>query len=63
MYVKDRPGHDKRYAINANKIQQELGFIPEETFTSGLTKTVQWYYDNYVHANRENHLNAQEHFA
>lgn len=45
-YVKDRPGHDRRYAINAEKIEQELGWRPKETFASGIQKTVQWYLDN-----------------
>jgi dTDP-glucose 4,6-dehydratase len=45
-FVKDRPGHDTRYAIDASKIQSELGWVPEETFESGLRKTVQWYLDN-----------------
>jgi dTDP-glucose 4,6-dehydratase len=45
-FVKDRPGHDQRYAIDASKIQRELGWAPEETFSSGLRKTVQWYLDN-----------------
>ena len=45
-FVKDRPGHDKRYAIDASKIENELGWVPEETFESGLQKTVQWYLDN-----------------
>ena len=45
-FVKDRPGHDARYAIDASKIQSELGWIPEETFESGLRKTVQWYLEN-----------------
>jgi dTDP-glucose 4,6-dehydratase len=45
-FVKDRPGHDQRYAIDASKIQHELGWVPQETFTSGLRKTVQWYLDN-----------------
>ncbi|WJN59939.1 dTDP-glucose 4,6-dehydratase [Pseudomonas sp. SO81] len=45
-FVKDRPGHDQRYAIDASKIQRELGWVPKETFTSGLRKTVQWYLDN-----------------
>jgi dTDP-glucose 4,6-dehydratase len=44
--VKDRPGHDKRYAIDADKIQQALGWVPEETFETGMEKTVQWYLDN-----------------
>lgn len=46
MYVSDRPGHDRRYAIDARKIERELGWRPAETFQSGLRKTVQWYLDN-----------------
>jgi len=42
-FVQDRPGHDRRYAIDASKIQRELGWRPQETFESGLRKTVQWY--------------------
>ena len=42
-YVKDRPGHDRRYAINADKIGRELGWKPQETFETGIRKTVQWY--------------------
>ena len=42
-YVKDRPGHDRRYAIDARKLEQELGWKPTETFESGIRKTVQWY--------------------
>lgn len=45
-YVKDRPGHDRRYAIDARKIHTELGWKPVETFESGIRKTVQWYLDN-----------------
>jgi dTDP-glucose 4,6-dehydratase len=45
-YVKDRPGHDRRYAIDARKIHSELGWKPVETFESGIRKTVQWYLDN-----------------
>jgi dTDP-glucose 4,6-dehydratase len=45
-YVKDRPGHDQRYAIDASKIERELGWTPVETFESGLRKTVQWYLEN-----------------
>jgi len=45
-YVKDRPGHDVRYAIDASKIERELGWIPEETFESGIRKTVEWYIAN-----------------
>jgi dTDP-glucose 4,6-dehydratase len=45
-YVKDRPGHDRRYAIDASKIKRELGWVPRETFETGIRKTVQWYLDN-----------------
>jgi dTDP-glucose 4,6-dehydratase len=45
-YVKDRPGHDRRYAIDAGKIERELGWTPAETFDTGIRKTVQWYLDN-----------------
>lgn len=45
-FVKDRPGHDVRYAIDASKIERELGWIPEETFETGLRKTVSWYLNN-----------------
>ncbi len=45
-YVKDRAGHDRRYAIDASKISTELGWRPQETFETGLRKTVQWYLDN-----------------
>ena len=45
-YVADRPGHDKRYAIDAGKIQRELGWTPQESFESGMRKTVRWYLDN-----------------
>lgn len=43
VYVADRPGHDRRYAIDAGKIERELGWRPQETFASGIRKTVQWY--------------------
>lgn len=45
-FVTDRPGHDRRYAIDATKIEHELGWKPEETFESGIRKTVQWYLDH-----------------
>ena len=45
-YVADRPGHDRRYAIDASKIQRELGWQPQETFETGIRKTIQWYLDN-----------------
>ena len=46
IHVTDRPGHDLRYAIDASKIQRELGWTPDETFDAGLRKTVQWYLDH-----------------
>ena len=46
IFVKDRPGHDRRYAINAGKIERELDWRPAETFDTGIRKTVQWYLDN-----------------
>ncbi|ADU69883.1 dTDP-glucose 4,6-dehydratase [Pantoea sp. At-9b] len=46
VYVQDRPGHDRRYAIDADKIKKELGWSPQETFESGLRKTVEWYLHN-----------------
>ena len=45
-HVSDRPGHDMRYAIDASKIQKELGWVPLETFETGMRKTVQWYLEN-----------------
>ncbi|HDU3835356.1 TPA: dTDP-glucose 4,6-dehydratase [Klebsiella aerogenes] len=45
-FVADRPGHDLRYAIDASKIQRELGWVPQETFESGIEKTVHWYLNN-----------------
>ena len=72
-YVKDRPGHDRRYAIDARKLERELGWKPAETFQSGIAKTVQWYlanqewvadvqsggYANWVAANYFNRENPQ----
>ncbi|MCC7679918.1 dTDP-glucose 4,6-dehydratase [Janthinobacterium sp. FW305-128] len=46
-YVKDRPGHDRRYAIDASKLERELGWKPAETFETGIRKTVQWYLDHH----------------
>lgn len=46
IFVEDRPGHDRRYAINADKIERELGWKPSETFESGIRKTVRWYLDH-----------------
>ena len=45
-YVKDRPGHDKRYAIDANKLKNELGWEPSLQFEEGLAKTIAWYLSN-----------------
>ena len=45
-YVKDRPGHDKRYAIDANKLKNELNWQPSLQFEEGLKKTISWYLDN-----------------
>ena len=45
-FVTDRPGHDWRYAINCSKIERELGWVPEETFATGIRKTVRWYLEN-----------------
>ena len=45
-FVKDRPGHDRRYAMNAGKIELELGWKPKETFESGIRKTVRWYMEH-----------------
>ena len=47
-FVKDRPGHDYRYAIDSTKIQNELGWKPMETFTTGIRKTIKWYLENEV---------------
>ncbi|TMP45717.1 dTDP-glucose 4,6-dehydratase [Pseudoalteromonas citrea] len=48
IYVQDRLGHDRRYAIDSSKMQRELNWTPEETFETGLSKTVQWYLDNWL---------------
>ncbi|WOC14598.1 dTDP-glucose 4,6-dehydratase [Pseudochrobactrum sp. MP213Fo] len=45
-YIADRPGHDRRYAIDASKIKSELGWLPKESFNSGIDKTITWYLDN-----------------
>jgi dTDP-glucose 4,6-dehydratase len=47
-FVKDRPGHDRRYAMDAQKIERELGWRPKETFETGIRKTVRWYLENEV---------------
>ena len=45
-YVKDRPGHDRRYAIDATKLNKELGWSPSVTFEQGLAETIEWYLSN-----------------
>ena len=45
-FVEDRPGHDRRYAIDAGKIKKDLGWVPRESFETGLRKTVSWYLEN-----------------
>jgi len=45
-FVKDRPGHDLRYAIDCSKLEKKLGWAPRESFESGMRKTIQWYLDN-----------------
>jgi dTDP-glucose 4,6-dehydratase len=45
-FVKDRPGHDRRYAMNISKIEAELGWQPKETFETGIRKTIRWYIEN-----------------
>ena len=50
-FVKDRPGHDKRYAIDASKLERELGWMPQESFETGLRKTTLWYLENEVWMN------------
>lgn len=52
VFVKDRPGHDLRYAIDASKIEKELGWVPKETFDTGIVKTVDWYLENRDWCNR-----------
>jgi dTDP-glucose 4,6-dehydratase len=44
--VRDRPGHDRRYAIDARKVEEELGFVPRESFETGIGKTIAWYLAN-----------------
>jgi dTDP-glucose 4,6-dehydratase len=50
-FVKDRPGHDRRYAIDAAKIEKKLGWHPKETFETGIRKTIEWYLANQAWVN------------
>ena len=52
VFVEDRPGHDRRYAIDFSKLQGELGWVPEESFETGIEKTIEWYIDNRKWVNR-----------
>ena len=61
-YVKDRPGHDKRYAIDANKIKSELGWQPSVTFEEGLDKTIDWYLQNEAWLNNVTSGNYQAYY-
>jgi len=61
-YVKDRPGHDKRYAIDANKIKSELGWQPSVTFEEGLNKTIDWYLQNEAWLNNVTSGNYQAYY-
>jgi dTDP-glucose 4,6-dehydratase len=54
-FVSDRPGHDKRYAIDATKIESELGWRARENFESGIVKTIEYYVDKYTNHGSENH--------
>jgi dTDP-glucose 4,6-dehydratase len=60
-FVTDRPGHDFRYAIDASKIEKELGWTPDETFESGIKATIEWYLDNtdWVEAVTEKNYNLE----
>src|SRR5690606_25747764 len=61
-YVKDRPGHDKRYAIDASKINQKLGWEPSVTFEEGLGKTIDWYLNNEQWLNQVTSGQYQEYY-
>ncbi|HGJ64188.1 TPA: dTDP-glucose 4,6-dehydratase, partial [bacterium] len=51
QFVKDRPGHDRRYAIDISKIKKELGWTPEYSFERGIEETIKWYQDNKIWVN------------
>ena len=62
-YVKDRPGHDLRYAIDATKINKELGWSPSVTFEEGLSKTIDWYLNNKEWLNNVTSGNYQKYYT
>lgn len=61
-YVKDRPGHDRRYAIDAGKVQRELGWVPKMTFEQGIRKTIEWYLANEEWMNNVTSGNYQKYY-
>ena len=61
-YIKDRPGHDRRYAIDASKINKELGWKPSVTFEEGLELTIDWYLDNTEWLNNVTSGNYQNYY-
>ncbi len=61
-YVKDRPGHDRRYAIDASKIKKELGWMPSVTFEQGLRETIDWYLNNEKWLNNVTSGNYQQYY-
>ena len=61
-FVKDRPGHDKRYAIDATKISKELGWRPSVTFEQGLSKTIDWFLENTQWLENVTYGNYQEYY-
>ena len=62
-YIRDRPGHDRRYAIDANKIKRELGWSPSVTFEQGLSKTIDWYLENETWLNDVTSGNYQNYYT
>ena len=62
-YIKDRPGHDRRYAIDANKIKNELGWQPSVTFEQGLSQTIDWYLSNQAWLNEVTTGNYQKYYS